>query len=132
MENRRFCIWIIFFAALAAVNCSEVNSDEVPDCSRSFCGCWKDVILEFNTTILNESDQPLTDIEIYCAGEETPRAVSDPSGAAGFKVATEYSPGCHYALCSNLIFKDKKQRYPKKELTVYQANGQSIHLMSAK
>lgn len=82
MKNKRFFIWMICFAALAVLNCSEVNSDDGPDCSRSFCGCWEDVTLDFSTTILNEHDRPLANIEVYCAGGETPRSASDPSGAA--------------------------------------------------
>ena len=123
MKNKRIFIWMIFVAGLAVINCSDVNSDEVPDCNRSFCGCWEYVTLEFNTTILNEENQPLTNIEVYCAGEETPQAVSDPSGAAGFKIATQYSPGCHYALCSNLVFKDKNQISSLTEIALHQDSG---------
>ena len=128
MKNIRFCILIFLFACLTAVNCSEVNSDDDPDCSRSFCGCWQDVVLEFNAKILDKQNQPLTDIEVYCAGEETPRTVSDQSGVASFKVSTQRSPGCHYAICSNLILKDKNQTYKERQFSVYQANGQTIHL----
>ena len=127
MRNRIF-IWILFLVCLAAVNCSEENPDDAADCSRSFCGCWQDVVLEFSTQIVNREDLPLTDIEIYCAGEKTPRSVSDQSGTAAFKVSTQYSPGCHYAICSNLIFKDKSRTYQEQQFTVYQANGQTLHL----
>ena len=84
--------------------------------------------MEFMTKILNPDSIPLADIEVYCAGEETPRAVSDPSGVAAFKVSTQRSPGCHYALCSNLIFKDKSQTYKTQQFTVYQANGRTLYL----
>ncbi|MGD8345125.1 MAG: hypothetical protein PVF71_12050 [Desulfobacterales bacterium] len=100
----------------------------MPDCSRTFCGCWQDVVLEFRTKILNRDNLPLTGIEVYCAGEETPRSVSDPSGVAAFKVSTQHSPGCHYAICSNLIFKDKNRTYKPQQFTVYQANDQTLYL----
>ena len=128
MLNNRIFIWILFFACLVAMNCSDENSDDVADCSRSFCGCWQDVVLEFSTQIVNREDQPLADIEVYCADEKTPRSVSDPSGTAAFKVATQYSPGCHYAICSNLILKDKSRTYQEQQFTIYQANGQRLHL----
>lgn len=128
MKNNRIFIWILFFTCLAAANCSDVNSDDVPDCSRTLCGCWEDVVLEFTTKILNSDNLPLSDIEVYCAGEETPRAVSGLTGVAAFKVSTQRSPGCHYALCSNLIFKDKSQTYKTQQYTVYQANGQILYL----
>jgi len=132
MKNMRFFIWMIFFTVLVVVNCTEVSSDDVPDCSRSFCGCWQDMVLKFSTKILSKQNQPLTDIEVYCAGEKTPRSISDQAGMAAFNVSTQYSPGCHYAICSNLIFKDKSQTYKEQQFTVYQANGQSIHLTRAK
>ena len=119
---------MLLLAGLAAVTCSEVNSDDVPDCSRSFCGCWEDAILEFSTKILDKHYKPLPDIEVFCAGEETPRAVSDQSGVAALTVSTQRSPGCHYAVCSNLIFRDKRLIYAERQFTVYQANGQTIHL----
>ncbi|MGD8961777.1 MAG: hypothetical protein PVH43_04650 [Desulfobacterales bacterium] len=128
MRINRTSIGILFFASLAAVNCSDVNSDGVPDCRRTFCGCWQDVLLEFTTIFLNHDNLPLADIEVYCAGEQTPRSVSDPSGVAAFKVLTQRSPGCHYAICSNLIFKDKNQTYKAQQFTVYQANGQALFL----
>ncbi len=131
MTNSRFFIGIMIFACLAAVNCSEVNSDDVPDCSRTFCGCWEDVVLEFRTQILNPQNRPLAEIEVYCAGEETPRSVTDQSGIASFKISTQRSPGCHYAICSNLIFKDKSKTYKTQQFTVYQANGQTIYLNRA-
>ena len=84
--------------------------------------------MEFTTNVFNHDNLPLADIEVYCAGEETPRAVSDPSGVAAFKVSTQHSPGCHYALCSNLTFKDKSQTYKTQQFTVYQANGQTLYL----
>ena len=128
MIKKRIFILILFFTCLTVANCSEVSSDDVPDCSRTLCGCWEDVVLEFTTTILNPLSQPLADIEVFCAGEETPRSVSGPSGVAAFKVATQRSPGCHYALCSNLIFKDKSQTYKMQQFTVYQANGKTLIL----
>jgi hypothetical protein len=132
MINKPIFIGVLFFTCLAAANCSDVNSDEVPDCSRTFCGCWEDVVLEFTTRILDNDNIPLAGIEVYCAGEKTSRAVSDSSGAAAFKVATQYSPGCHYATCSNLIFKDKNRTFTEQQFTIYQANGKSIHLTRLK
>ena len=128
MKKINFPMFGLILVSLAMVNCSEVSSDDALDCSRSFCGCWQDVVLEFQTTILNQQGNPLADIEVFCAGEQTPRAVSDPSGTAAFEVSTQHSPGCHYAVCSNLIFKDKNRAYQAKQFTVYQANGQTLYL----
>ena len=83
------------------------------------------------TQILNPQNRPLAEIEVYCAGEETPRSVTDQSGIASFKISTQRSPGCHYAICSNLIFKDKSKTYKTQQFTVYQANGQTIYLNRA-
>ncbi len=132
MQTTRRCIPIFIFVCLAALGCSEVNSDDIPDCSRTFCGCWKEVTLEFSTKILDKQDRPLSGIEVYCTGEESPRSVSDQSGAASFEVTTQYSPGCHYAICTNLTFRDKSQMYTEQQLTVYQTNGHSVHLMRTK
>ncbi len=126
-------ISLLTIIALTLICISGIASDKKPQlpkpltgddiCGRSFCGCWSDTELNFKTKTQDNSGRPITGIELRCKSETDPIAVSDDDGNISFSIETRTSPGCGYARCRNLIFKDPNGEFLELTATVFQKNN---------
>jgi hypothetical protein len=93
----------------------------------SFCGCWEPVTLTFSANVKNgQTGSPAAGIELYCAGEADPVAVSDAMGVVAFSVETMSSPGCGPERCLNLRLHDPAGALADTMGTYYEYNGKDV------
>lgn len=120
-----------FAFALAVVQCSQRTQqrgdlEDLDDCVRSFCGCWADATLNYQTTVVDSRSEPIAGAELTCPGQNTLIARSDAAGLVTFTIETEESPGCGLARCGNLVLQDSTGRTI--QVTAGATNGDTIVL----
>jgi antitoxin component YwqK of YwqJK toxin-antitoxin module len=65
------------------------------DCSQSFCGCWTDVVITYEATIVNSNLVPQPDIQVFCLNQlNTILGTTDATGKIRMNISTSVSPGC--------------------------------------
>jgi len=99
-----------------------------PEKCMSLCGCWTKIELDFVAYVFDSNGNPVEGIALTCKAENVARGISDKNGFISFKLKTEFSPGCQYQSCTNMIFSDEKARYKNVEATIFQSNGKTIVL----
>jgi len=101
------------------------DAGEQFDCGRSFCGCWKDVEIQYRTIIVSQELIPQPNIKVSCPGKGI-LGISDESGKAAFTLKTAVSPGCGL-LCGELLFeKESSTSYEAWEISIDSSDKQVI------
>jgi hypothetical protein len=116
-------------ASLTALLLAGCSLNNAPDdaCGMSFCGCYEEVTLAFEATVVSgQTNDPLPGIELYCQGEAEPIAVSDAAGKIGFNIETTDSPACGPARCGNLRFHDPEGVFADALATFRKQNGADV------
>jgi len=119
----KYILTICTTGMLLLVMLLSVAHTEDYGCGMTFCGCSNPATLNFETTLVDGNNTPLKGIQIFCEKEQEPIATSGDTGKASFSIETSYSPGCHYARCTNLRLADPTQVFADVKTTVYSING---------
>jgi hypothetical protein len=102
--------------------------------NTGICGDWIETTVDFEATVWSpQVEAPVVGAELYCEGEDSPRATSDEAGVLQFTLTTfESTGGCGYEDCNDITVEPPlSSALVATTLDFDEANGQTIDLMYA-
>jgi|GEM_PF-4658920 len=80
------------------------------DCGRPICGCWEDVSVALDVTVLSDLGEPVQGITAICVNEDAAVATSDADGLLSARFDTRLSQACGTERCNSLTLTDPTGR----------------------
>jgi hypothetical protein len=75
-------------------------------CGRPICGCWEDVSVTLEITVVDQLGDPIPGIDALCVNEDTPVATSGDDGVISTRFETRVSEACGTERCNSVTLSD--------------------------
>ena len=75
------------------------------DCSKAICGCWEKDTYEYETTIIDDNNNPMNEVVLECADTNEQLGLTQQNGHVSIKFTTQVSPGCGINTCNTINLK---------------------------